>query len=262
MARTRLYVIPASHPSVTAGLMLERKGIEYHRVDLMPALHKPILRALGFKGVTVPALKLRGERVQGSRAIARKLDEVRPEPPLFPSDAAQRAAVEDAERWGDEVLQPAARRLSWWLLRRDRSTIGTFLEGSRIGIPHGLAVRTAAPIVWASARINRASDESARADLAALPEMLDRIDGWIAAGVIGGPAPNAADYQIATSVRLLLCLDDLAPAIRDRPAGELAMRVVPDYSGHVPAIAPPELLEPVRRTTPQPRAATAESRKA
>ena len=242
--------------------MLERKGIDYRRVDLLPALHKPILRALGFKAVTVPALKLDGKRVQGSRAIARKLDEVRPEPPLFPSGATRRAAVEEAERWGDEVLQPAARRVSWWLLRRDRSTIGTFLEGTRIGIPHGLAVRTAAPIVWTSARINRASDESARADLAALPEMLDRIDGWIDAEVIGGPEPNAADYQIATSVRLLLCLDDLAPAIRDRPAGEMAMRVAPEYPGHVPPIAPPEFLEPLRRGAQPPQAATAESPKA
>ena len=70
----RLYVIPGSHPSMTARLMLERKGIPYRRVDLMPVISKAALRAVGFPGITVPALKIDGLRVQGSRQIARTLD--------------------------------------------------------------------------------------------------------------------------------------------------------------------------------------------
>jgi len=235
---------------MTARLMLERKGIEYRRVDLLPAIHKPILWALRFETVTVPALKIHGRRIQGSRNISHALEELQSEPRLFPQEGPERAAVEEAERWGDEILQPTARRLSWWLLRRDHSTIGTFLEGARIGLPHGVAVRTAAPIVWASARINGANDDSARPDLAALPAMLDKIDGWIDAGVIGRAEPNAADFQIAPSVRLLLCFEDYTPSIRDRPAGELAMRVVPHYPGRVPPVAPPDWLEPLRSRAP------------
>ena len=34
----RLYVIPASHPSTTAALMLDFKGIAYKRTDLMPVV--------------------------------------------------------------------------------------------------------------------------------------------------------------------------------------------------------------------------------
>ena len=71
----RLYIIPGSNPSVAAELMLERKGIDYRRRDLIPAVHIAIVRALGFPGRTVPALKSDGRRVQGSRAIARFLDE-------------------------------------------------------------------------------------------------------------------------------------------------------------------------------------------
>jgi hypothetical protein len=33
-----------------------------------------------------------------------------------------------------------------------------------------------------------------RRDLAALPGILQRIDDWIAEGVIGGEQPNAADF--------------------------------------------------------------------
>ena len=90
--------------------MLEHKGIPFKRRDLIPVVSKGMLRAAGFSGVTVPALKLDGEKIQGSREIARALDRIQPDPPLFPADAAARAAVEEAEEWGDETLQPLARR--------------------------------------------------------------------------------------------------------------------------------------------------------
>ena len=80
----RLYIIPGSNPSVAAELMLKRKGIDYRRRDLIPAVHIAIVRALGFPGRTVPALTSDGHKVQGSRAIARFLDELKPEPSLFP----------------------------------------------------------------------------------------------------------------------------------------------------------------------------------
>ncbi len=245
----RLYVIPGSHPSLTARLMLERKGLEYKRVDLMPMIAKPVLRALRFPKATVPALTVDGRKIQGTRAIARALDELRPDPPLLPAEVGVRTAVNEAERWGDEVFQGSARRIVWWALRRDRPALASFSEGARLGIPIGLAVKTAAPIVWASARYNRASDEAVQADLAALPGMLDRVDGWIEEGVLGGEEPNAADYQIATSLRLLMTMEDLRPAIEDRPCGALARRVVPEFPGHIGPIFPREWLEPLARAS-------------
>lgn len=242
MGEAKLYVIPGSHPSLTARLMLERKGIPYKRVDLMPVISKGVLKAMRFDGITVPALKIDGRRVQGSREIARELDRMRPEPPLLPADPAARAEVEAAERWGDEVFQPKPRRLVWWALKRNRAPLATYSEGARLGVPIGLAVRTAAPIVALSAKFNGATDEQVREDLAMLPSDLDRIDAWIAEGVIGGEQLNAADLQIATSLRLLMSLEDLRPALEMRPAGELAMRAVPDFPGRTPPVFPPEWL--------------------
>jgi hypothetical protein len=43
-----------------------------------------------------------------------------------------------------------------------------------------------------------------------------------------------------------MSLDDLRPAIEHRPAGELALRVVPDYPGRTPSTLPPAWLEPLR----------------
>ena len=243
----KLYVIPASHPSRTAMMMLDLKGIEYKRIDLMPVISKGVLRAVGFPGVTVPALKLDGQNVQGSREIARELDRLRPEPPLYPGDPAARAEVERAEAWGDEVLQKVARRALWNAIRRDRAPLASFSEGARLGVPVGLAVKTGGPLVALSARFNEATDENVRSDLAALPGMLQRIDDWIASGVLGGEQPNAADLQIATSLRLLMTLDDVRPALEQRPAGQLALRIEPAYPGRVPpGNVPQAWLEPLR----------------
>ncbi|HET6829848.1 MAG TPA: glutathione S-transferase N-terminal domain-containing protein [Solirubrobacterales bacterium] len=244
--KARLFTIPASHPGWTARLMLEHKGIPYSRVDLVAVISKPILRALGFKAATVPALIVDGRRIQGSRAIARELDLIAPDPPLFPADLADRAKVEEAEAWGDEVLQGIARRLVWNLLSKDRGPIVTYLAGARLGLPVEVAAKTAAPIAALSARINAADDAHAIADIAALPEAIARVDGYIEAGVIGGEPPNAADLQIATSIALLLTMDDFRPFIEDRPAGALARRLVPDYPGHAPPGFPAAWLEPLR----------------
>jgi glutathione S-transferase len=246
----RLYVVPASHPSTAARLMLEHKGIPFQRTDLMPGIHKAILKALRFPGNTVPAMKVDGRRIQGSRQIARELDRLQPDPPLFPSDPEQRVAVEEAERFGDEDLQAPIRRIAWNSIKRNRSTLRSYGEGARLGIPLGLAVKTAGPIVAAAVRYNEATDENVRHDLAALPGMLQRIDDWCEAGVLNGEQLTAADFQIAPSLRLAMTYDDLRPAIEVRPAGELALRVVPEFPGHTPPTLPPAWLESLRQSAP------------
>lgn len=226
--------------------MLEHKGIAYRRTDLIPVVSKVVLRSLGFPRTTAPAMKLDGERVQGSREISRALERARPEPPLFPADPEERTAVEDAERFGEEGLQPPVRRILWWALKRDRSPLRSYAEGARLGVPIDLAMATAGPLVALSARFNEASDENVRRDMAALPELLARVDEWVEAGVLGGERLTAADFQIVPSIALAMTLDDLRPLIESRPAGALARRVVPDYPGKTPPILPPAWLQPLR----------------
>jgi glutathione S-transferase len=245
---TRLYVLPASHPATTAALMLDFKGIPYKRTDLMPVISKGVLRAAGFPRVTVPALNIDGKRVQGSREISRALDQIQPDPPLFPADPDKRAAVEDAERFGDEELQQPLRQILWWGIKRDKDCLRSYSEGAKLGVPIGLAIKTGGPLVALSARFNEATDDKTRAALAALPDLLDRVDAYIVDGTIGGEQPNAADLQIATSIGLALTLDDLKPVIEPRPCGALARRIVPNYPGHMPPTFPPAWL-PTAPTT-------------
>lgn len=233
--KVRLYSIPGSHPSMAARLMLEAKGVEYKRTDLLSPMHRGVLRVLGFPGKTVPAIKADGRKIQGTREVAAWLDGIRPEPPLVPADKSRRTAVEEAERFGDEELQPRVRRITWWAMQRDRSGVESFLAGARLGLPVSLLAKTARPAVWAASRANSASDEAARADLAALPAIFDRVDQLIAEGVLDGDHLNVADFQIGTSIRLLMTFEDLRPLLEGRPAGRHALRVAPDFPGRVPA---------------------------
>jgi glutathione S-transferase len=226
--------------------MLEHKGIDYKRRDLLPVVSRGVLKVMRFPGVTIPSLRIDGRRITGSREISKALDEIKPDPPLFPADPAERVQVEDAERWGDEIPQDGVRRILWNAIKRDRKPLRSFLDGAHIGVPHGLAVATAAPIIAAEIRINDVTDEAVEADLAAFPGWLDRVDDWIAGGVLGSENPNAADFQIASLLRLAMTMDDLRPAIESRPAGELTLRLIPDFPGKIPPVLPREWLGPLR----------------
>jgi glutathione S-transferase len=243
--KVRLFSMPGSHAATTGQLLFEHKGINYKRTDLLPVVSWVVLKALRFPDVTVPAARIDGERVQGTRTIARELERRKPEPPLFPADAQRRRAVEEAERFGDEELQQRVREIFLWSARKDSSGLVSYLQGAKIGMPHRVAASTAGPFIALDARSRGATDANVRQAIAAFPEMLQRIDDWIEEGILGGEPPNAADLQIAPSLRLAMSLDDLRPAIEGRPAGRLATQIVRHFPGRTPAVLPREWLEPV-----------------
>ena len=241
--KATLFTIAGTPNGANAERMLEHKGIEFRRVELMQTLHKPIVRLLGFGGNTVPALKLDGRKVLGTRAISRALEDARPDPPLFPRDATQRAEVEDAERWGEQVLQTFPGRVVQWAVLRDPRAAASFVErGPLAKLPDWLVSALARPLLRVGVRLNRTGDGPALAAIAELPGALDHVDELIRRGVLDGDQLNAADYQIGCLLRILMCLDDLRPLIESRPAGRLAMRACPHHPGRIgPVLRPDEL---------------------
>jgi glutathione S-transferase len=227
----KLYQVHGSHPCAAVKRALELKGIDYKLVEFPPPFHMPIQR-LRTGSRTVPSVKFAdGEVVSGSSAILRRLDELAAEPKLFPN-----AAVEEAEAWGESVFQPLGRTLLWPAFARSPVSMVGFQEGGKLPpLPKPVVLAFAPVIVRVERKANKADDERLKADLAALPGYLDKIDAWIADGTIGGAVPNAADLQIASTLRLLMVLGDLRPLIASRPAGELALRLWPDHAGDVPA---------------------------
>jgi glutathione S-transferase len=236
-SQLKLYSVPASHPAAAVEAALKLKSIDYKRVDLPNLSQRLFVRILA-KGGTVPAIKLDGEAVSGSRPIMRRLDELKPDPALFPTEPEKRAAVEAAEEWGHEVMQGLARRVTIHATTRAPVTAALSLvpEDAQLPlVPKPVQRVLAPPIVRMSARINNANEEAVKADLAALPGHLDKIDAWIAEGVLGGETPNAADLQIVSSLRLIERVADVRPLLSGRPCQPLIARYFPPGAGEIPS---------------------------
>lgn len=245
-----LYVIPGSHACRSAMLMLEHKRLPFRRVDIVTLLHPVVARLRGFDAGgqtrsaggrrtfglrlgdrlgTVPALAADGHRISTNHEIARFLDEHHPEPPLFPADPERRAAVEEVERWANEKLQMAARRIPGAAVVRDPAAFSRSSGNGRLGYllyKRELARRLIVPRILRG--VFAASPRSDAELLGELSVMLDQIDAWIAGGLLGGAELNAADFMVAPSLALILYRPDVLPMFEGRPALELVDRLLPE----------------------------------
>ncbi len=236
MAEIKLYVLPASHPCAAVEAALRLKSIAFERVDLLP-MTQLLVGPTRYGGKTVPGIRIDGERLVGSRPIMRRLDELSPEPALLPAvgDPA-RAQVLEVERWGDEELQDVPRDILPRAFVRGPAVMESFVaDDFKLPLPRAM-LRPSLPL---TARLmtlrSKTSDQIARASIAALPGQLDRVDAWIAEGLLGADEyPNAADLQIGSTIRLLSAIADVRPLIAGRPATALT-RYFPPMVGEVPA---------------------------
>lgn len=230
-----LTVVHGSHPCVTVELALQRKGIPYKTTELPPPLHAAIQRVRTGKR-TVPSMVLDGEKISGSRAILRRIDAYVPTPPLYGTTDAERMRIEAAEQWGDEELQAQVRRILWPTLARSPESLGSFSEHSKLPPIPGPVLKAMAPVVTrVEFKLNATGQDQLASEVAALPAMLDTVDGWLADGTLGGEVVNAADLQIAPSITLLLTIEDLAPVFAGRPCVAWARGLVTQQDGRVPA---------------------------
>lgn len=252
----KLYWIPFSHPSQAARKMLELKGIPFTVVNVIPLTQRVHLRLAGFDAGTVPAVKLEDDRVQGSRQIARVLETRWPTPALFPADRAAHNHVVDAERWGEEVLQPIPRRLGRF---GTAASLDVRRWGARrAGLPApAMVARITAPAARYYARLpeldgHRADPAAIQADLERLPALLDETDALLARGTLAIDPPNAASLQVLSSVRVLSAFADLT-GLLERPCAAAARQLFPDYPEPIPPFLPKPWLAPLGPTQPSTR---------
>jgi len=229
VVQARVYGFAISNPANTARLMLAHKGVQTKWVELPPGIHPLILKLLGYPRGTVPAVKLDGRKIEDSVELSHALEALVPEPPLYPADPGRRHAVEAAERWGEAELQMIPRRIFRWTFAHDNDARARLARDIGFPLP-GLVARLNAPVAKAMAGRVDADLDHARAALRAVPDALDKVDGWIADGTIGDPdAPNAADFQIAPSIRALAGVTDLLPLLAGRPCDAHARRLLPRF---------------------------------
>lgn len=230
-----MHVIPFSPPCEAVRVAMQRKGLEHETVGLTPGPHADeVERVYGDGKRTVPGVLIDGEPVHGSVAIMERLEQMAPEPPLYPQPIAD--AIRTAERWGDEELQPSMRRVFWGSMHFRPEALGTFGGPGPLN-PAGTDF--AIKLLRATWRYIGITAETVAAELDALPAKIDRVDELVADATIGGEQPNAADLQIGASLQLLLTVGDLRPLLAGRPAEQIARRWFGDHPGDIPAGALP-----------------------
>jgi glutathione S-transferase len=217
---------------MTATAALRLKGLEYERVEFVPGPHVEQMQAIYGEGHhTVPGMLVDGEPVHGSRAILDRLEQIAPDPVLYPSDE-----VREAERWGDEEFQDLGRRMPWGALHFRPEAMGTFAGGEPLDAPGtDFAINFIRP-TWKYHKITAARLHE---DLAGLPAKLAHVEQLAADGVIGGEQPNAADLQIGATLRILLNVGDLRPLLAGSQGERIARNLFADYPGDIPAGAFP-----------------------
>ncbi|HEU4976004.1 MAG TPA: glutathione S-transferase family protein [Baekduia sp.] len=230
-----LHLLTISHPCIAVETALRLKGLEHERVELQPGQHvEEMARIYGAGRTTVPGMLVDGEPVHGSNAIFERLDELAPEPPLYPADRADE--VREAAAWGDEELQDLGRRLPWGALHFRPEQLGLIAGGGPLD-PAGtdFAIR----MIRATWKYHGISAARLAEDLAGLGAKLDHVDRLVADGVLAGETPNAADLQIGSTLSVLLSLGDVRPLIEGRPAEQVARKWFADRAGVLPAGAFP-----------------------
>jgi glutathione S-transferase len=121
-----------------------------------------------------------------------------------------------------------ARRIALAWAVRDPSAIGLATADGRMGhllYRRALTRRLVIPLIG---RFVFAVGRSGPDLLADLPPLLDRVDAWIADGVLGGAQPNVADFMVAPSLALILYRPDARPLFEGRPSLELVDRFLPE----------------------------------
>lgn len=233
--KVTLHALPPSHPCMTVAAALRIKGIEYEWKNLEIGRHGEQIEELYGPGrTTVPGLTVGTERIHGSVAILNRIEELEPEPPLYPEPIA--GAVRDAELWGDGELQDLGRRLPWGAMHFRPEALGTYGGGDELD-PAGTDY--AIKLIRATWKYHRITATGLAADLAALPGLIARIEQFAADGLLDGEEPTAADLQIGATIRVLLTVGDLESALAGSAAERTARRYFADYPGRIPAGAFP-----------------------
>jgi glutathione S-transferase len=229
-----LHAVPPSHPCMTVAAALELKGLEYERVDFPHTERLERMEEIYGEGnSTVPGLLIDEQPVHGSRAILARLEQIEPEPTLFPSEA-----VREAERWGDEQLQDLGRCLPWGAMYFRPEAMGTF-AGPGVEPLDAPGTDFAIKFVRATWRYHGITAARLHGDLAGLPAKIAHIEQLAEDGTLDGERANAADLQIAATIRVLLPLGDLGPLLQGSAAERIALRFFPSYPGSVPQGAYP-----------------------
>lgn len=237
-----LHVVPFSHPCLAVSAALDRLGHEYETVEWVTGRQaEEVERVYGEGRRTVPGLLVDDEPVHGTQAIFARLDQLSPDAGLYP--AASAAAIREIEAGLAEDLQTAARVLVFGAMHFRPESMGTFAGVAQLD-PAGVdfAIKSARA-AWRYLEIDA---QRVHATLQGLPALLDAVDALLEEGAIGGEEPTAIDFQLGSSLHLLVQIGDLRPLVEERPAATLLSLFEPGKGDLSAGAFPPGWVPPTR----------------
>jgi glutathione S-transferase len=246
VAEAVLWHIEISHYNEKVRWALDYKGVPHRRRAPMPGLLHPLVALAKTRRPTLPVLELDGESIGDSTRIIGALERRYPDPPLYPSDPAQRRRALELEDFFDEEVAPHVRRFAFYEISRDPEKATSALQ--TIGGPP-LSGRAAALMVRGAARRYGGSAEvmdEARAKILAGAE---RLAGEVQpSGYLVGDAFTVADLTAASI---------LYPPVRP-PEFQYTVPPLPESVEAFAKTLPEEATEWVRRMWREHRGTSAE----
>ena len=220
-----LWHIEVSHYNEKARWALDFKQIPHERRVPMPGLHG--IRALWLtRGGQrrLPVLELDGRRIGDSTAIIAALEEYQPEPPLYPSDPAERERALELEDWFDEHLAPPLRLFVWHHTLPDTEAEGAALF-TRPSPGRVRMLRAMAPVARRMMRLDfDINDETAAGARKQVVAGMDRLESEVQpSGYLVGDRFSVADLTAAALYTPLLAPPErpYAPPALPGPVMEL-----------------------------------------
>jgi glutathione S-transferase len=192
-----LWHLKVSNYNEKARWALDFKGIPHERRAVEPGRHRAVARRLT-GGRTFPVLVLDERAIGDSARIIEALEQLRPDPPLYPADADERRRALELQEFFDEELGPYVRLLVvHHLLDVPGVWLDTFLPDLRPA--RRAALRAAFPVVRRRVRaalgIDDESVTGAYAKLHAAGERLQAERG--PEGYLVGDGFTVADLTLA-----------------------------------------------------------------
>jgi glutathione S-transferase len=174
------------------------------------------------------------EPAHGTSTIFARLDELHPDAGFYPPASADE--IREAEAGIAEELQTSARVLVFGAMHFRPESMGTFAGVDQLD-PGGVdfAVKT----MQGAWRYLDITAQRIYDTLQALPAQLDTVDALLDSGTLGGENPTAADFQLGSSLHLLVQIGDVRPLVEERPAWKVVSTLFEPGKGNVSAGAFP-----------------------
>ena len=188
-----LWQIEISHYSEKVRWALEYKGVDHVRRSPFPGMHIPIALWLSSgEAKTFPILQLDGRTIADSTAAIAALEELVPEPALYPADPDQRRRALALEDYFDEELGPHARLLPFHELIGDPDL---FAELAAQSVPGPLGKATSFVGAYARGytrvRWGAGSDRAAEEARTGIVAAMDRLEAEL--------ETNGGEYLVGES---------------------------------------------------------------